>query len=235
MNFENVRKRLNEKSIARQVLRFEILPDMALPIYEKDPDTTAYIMGEEGENVLAVSKPKRVIFPLFTLDAADHFTDDEVVEYFAKAEMERLMAILDAAVVHGSLGDSDYEASEVNASKFSMQILADAFKKVERHSLHVSNILISQDDIDYISNAVSDMGTLTNDPDAEGEVGQVMGATVYASETVPSGFCYVLTADEFLGSMPIRTHVAKNLKQGGTFESLAMGVWNPRGICRIKF
>ena len=43
------------------------LPDGALPIYDKDPNITAYVVGEEGENIVAVAKPKRVLFPLFEI------------------------------------------------------------------------------------------------------------------------------------------------------------------------
>lgn len=40
--------------------------DGELPVYEKG-EHPAYIIGEEGQNILIVTKPKRVIFPLFEI------------------------------------------------------------------------------------------------------------------------------------------------------------------------
>jgi len=51
----------------RKAFFVEQLPDGALPIYDKDPNVTAYVIGEEGENIVAVAKPKRVLFPLFEI------------------------------------------------------------------------------------------------------------------------------------------------------------------------
>lgn len=235
MNLDRVRDRLMEESVARQVLRTEILPPTALPIYEKDPEVTAYLLGEKGENVLAVSKPENVITPLFSLETDEPFTEDELVAHYAKVELELLLAILDAAAVCRGMEISPKGASEIRADRVTASTLANAFKKVERHSLEVRNVLISQDDIDYVCNALSDVGDLDNDPTAEGKIGFVLGAKVYASSTVPSGYMYVLTDSEFLGAMPIRTQVAGRNPEQETFASLGMIVWNPRGVCRITF
>ena len=54
-------------SVARKAYYVEQLPDGALPIYDKDPDVTAYVIGEEGEGISAVVKSRRVIFPLFEI------------------------------------------------------------------------------------------------------------------------------------------------------------------------
>ena len=60
-----LRLRRDYASVGRKTFLVEQLPDGALPIYDKDPDVTAYVVGEEGQNILAVTKPRRVIFPLF--------------------------------------------------------------------------------------------------------------------------------------------------------------------------
>ena len=58
-----LRTRRDYMSVGRKTFLVEELPDGALPIYDKDPDVTAYVVGEEGENILAITKPRRVIFP----------------------------------------------------------------------------------------------------------------------------------------------------------------------------
>jgi len=60
-----LRLRRDYTAVGRKTFLVEQLPDGALPIYDKDPDVTAFVVGEEGENILAVQKPRRVIFPLF--------------------------------------------------------------------------------------------------------------------------------------------------------------------------
>src|SRR5271157_6523593 len=60
-----LRERRDYSSVGRKTFLVEQLPDGALPIYDKDPDVTAFVVGEEGENILAIQKPRRVIFPLF--------------------------------------------------------------------------------------------------------------------------------------------------------------------------
>src|SRR3989304_1656741 len=62
-----LRLRRDYMAVARKTFLVEQLPDGALPIYDKDPDVTAYVVGEEGENIIGITKPRRVIFPLFEI------------------------------------------------------------------------------------------------------------------------------------------------------------------------
>jgi hypothetical protein len=62
-----LRLRRDYSAVGRKTFLVEQLPDGALPIYDKDPDVTAFVVGEEGENILAIQKPRRVIFPLFEI------------------------------------------------------------------------------------------------------------------------------------------------------------------------
>ena len=43
---------------------FEQLADGQLPLQDKDRDVTALILGEGGENILAVTQPARIIVPM---------------------------------------------------------------------------------------------------------------------------------------------------------------------------
>ena len=74
--------------------RIDYLSDGQLPIYSTDG--TAFIIGEEGQNVLAVNNSKgRVIFPLFTIS---HWGKslDEVAQKIQVCLAERIVAIHNA-------------------------------------------------------------------------------------------------------------------------------------------
>src|SRR3989344_2275816 len=62
-----LRMRRDYSAVGRKTFLVEELPDGALPIYDKDPEVTAYVIGEEGGSIVAVQKPRRVLFPLFEI------------------------------------------------------------------------------------------------------------------------------------------------------------------------
>ena len=62
-----LRMRRDYTAVGRKTFLVEQLPDGALPIYDKDPDVSAFVVGEEGQNILAIQKPRRVIFQLFEI------------------------------------------------------------------------------------------------------------------------------------------------------------------------
>src|SRR5271168_2556278 len=77
----SLRRRRDYMSIARKALMVETLPDGALPIYDKEFDTAAmtvgstpgssfveaFVVGEEGGDIVRVTKPKRVTVPTFEI------------------------------------------------------------------------------------------------------------------------------------------------------------------------
>lgn len=71
----SLRRRRDYMSIARKALMVETLPDGALPIYDKEFDATgksfveAFVVGEEGGDIVRVTKPIRVTVPTFEIVA----------------------------------------------------------------------------------------------------------------------------------------------------------------------
>ena len=47
----------------------EYLPDCAPPIYEKVESSAAYVVDEEGENILRIQKPRKVFLPIFEVSS----------------------------------------------------------------------------------------------------------------------------------------------------------------------
>lgn len=73
------------------------------PLYVKDPDEYAFIIGEEGENILAVRHPRNVIIPLVVYRAEFVNAAGEVIGInqpgIDAAIRDRMLALLDAAFV----------------------------------------------------------------------------------------------------------------------------------------
>lgn len=89
---------------------FEHLADGKLPLQDKDYDVTALILGEGGENILAVSRPARIIVPMtdVTFPPKDPAHPEATKFYLAWQSLggwigERAAALQDAAT--NSLAD----------------------------------------------------------------------------------------------------------------------------------
>lgn len=77
--------------------------DDTFPLYAKDPDEYAFIIGEEGENILAILKPRNVIIPLVVYRAEFMNAEGKVLGInqpgIDAAIRDRMLALLDAAFV----------------------------------------------------------------------------------------------------------------------------------------
>jgi hypothetical protein len=111
-----LRTRRDYASVGRKTFLVENLPDGALPLYDKDPDVTAYVVGEEGENIVSVTKPRRVMFPLFEIASNPEIPLTQIKErrfdlieraqdlartQIQAAEDERVFAVVDAISRNG--------------------------------------------------------------------------------------------------------------------------------------
>ena len=111
-----LRLRRDYMAVGRRTFLVEQLPDGALPIYDKDPDVTAFVVGEEGENVLSITKPRRVLFPLFEIASNPEIPLTQIKErrfdlieraqdlaraQIQAAEDERVFAVMDSIATVG--------------------------------------------------------------------------------------------------------------------------------------
>ena len=82
-----------------------------LPISEKIEGSTAIIIGEQGENILAVTKPSKVYFPLFeveietktvegALDGAQIRANTISAKFIKLAINDRIMAVRESVKAH---------------------------------------------------------------------------------------------------------------------------------------
>lgn len=256
---QSLRERRDYSSVGRKTFLVEQLPDGALPIYDKDPDVVAYVIGEEGESITAVAKPRRVIFPLFEIAALPKAPLTQIKErrydllkrmqdlgkaQIQAAEDDRVFSILDAIAVNGfdSLpGQTNPDIPVV--APISPAILADAFAEIERHDLRVARVYMNAADYADIRKFGRDVLDIESQATLwkTGMMATGWNAQFIVSRLVPAGVVYVCCEPEHFGRIPVRTELtvlsADNPEERtigfSMFENLGIGAYNPRGLVRL--
>ena len=255
-----LRTRRDYSAVGRKTFLVEQLPDGALPIYDKDPDVTAFIVGEEGENIIGVTKPRRVIFPLFEIASNPEIPLTQIKErrfdlieraqdlaraQIQAAEDERVFAVMDSVATAGF----DSLAAQINpdipvVAPVSGSVLSDAFGLVERHDLRVARVFMNARDYADLRKFGRDIldieaqATLLR----TGLMASLWGAQIIVSRLVPVGTVYVCCEPEHFGRIPVRTELTvlsaddpKARTIGfSCFENLGIGAFNPRGLTRLS-
>lgn len=254
-----LRLRRDYSSVGRKTFLVEQLPDGALPIYDKDPDVTAYVVGEEGQNILAITKPRRVIFPLFEIASNPEIPLTQIKErrfdlieraqdlaraQIQAAEDERVFSTLDAVAQNGfdSVGIQNPDIPVV--APVTGAVLADAYALIERHDLRVARIFMNARDYADLRKFGRDILDIESQRDLlkTGLMATLWGAQIITSRIVPVGTVYVACEPEFFGRMPVRTELTvlsaddpKARTIGfSVFENLGIGCFNPRGLVRLS-
>lgn len=254
-----LRNRRDYASVVRKTFLVEDLPQGALPIYDKDPDVAAYVVGAEGQSIVSMAKSRRVTIPLFEIATLPEITISEIAERrfdavdriqelgkasIQAAEDDRGFSVMDAVATAGF----DSLAAQLNAdipvvAPISGAVLADAFALIERHDLRVSRVYINARDY-------ADLRKFGRD--FFGEEGQkeivdagirsvIFGAQVVTSRLVPAGTIYLCAEPEFFGRIPVRFELTvlsaddprRRVIGFSMFENLGIGCHNPRGLARI--
>lgn len=254
-----LRSRRDYTSVARKAFLVEALPQGAQAVYDKDPDVTAYVVGEEGENILSVTKPRRVHVPLFEIasnpeipltqiqerrfDLVDRAQKLAISEIQA-AEDERAFAIMDAVATNGYDSITGLNQTLNVVAPINQGILADAFQEIEKHDLKVERIFINA--ADYAD--FRKFGRDILDPETQrvllnsGVIGNIWQAAVITTRLVPAGTVYLTCSPEFFGRIPVRqdlTVLSADNPHARTigfsiFENLGIACTNPRGLARLN-
>jgi len=254
-----LRERRDYTSVGRKTFLVEQLPDGAMPVYDKDPEVTAFVVGEEGENILAIQKPRRVIFPLFEIASNPEIPLTQVKERrfdliersqdLAKVEIQvaedtRVFQVLDAIATNGFdnlPGQTNPDIPVV--APISASALADAFAEIELHDLRVARVYMNARDYADIRKFGRDVLDIESQATLlkTGLQATLWGAQIIVSRLVPVGTVYVCGEPEFFGRIPVRTELtvlsaddAKARTIGfSVFENLGIGAFNPRGLTRL--
>jgi hypothetical protein len=271
----SLRRRRDYMSIARKALMVETLPDGALPIYDKEFDTQAetvgttaggsfveaFVIGEEGGDVVRVTKPKRVTVPTFEIAANPMIPITQIKERrfdlvarslnLAKAEVgaqeDAYIFTLFDQIANAAAGKSTFDPIynpdiAINAP-VDINSIADAFGQVQRHDISVNFIFFNpRDYTDLLKWTQQNIDRETQRKLLKtGVMGYLWGATLLQSRRVGYGCIYVLADAEFLGVIPERIPLTvmsadrPDLRQIGfsIFENLGFLVFNPSGVQRL--
>lgn len=254
-----LRLRRDYASVGRKTFLVEQLPDGALPIYDKDPDIAAYIVGEEGQNIVSITKPRRVIFPLFEIASNPEIPLTQIKErrydliersqdlaraQIQAAEDERVFAVLDAIAVNGFdsvPGGTNPDIPVV--APISGAVLADAFSLIERHDIRVARVFMNARDYADLRKFGRDILDVESQRDLlkTGLMATLWGAQIITSRLVPTGTVYVCGEPELFGRIPVRTELTvlsaddprRRVIGFSVFENLGIGAFNPNALARL--
>ena len=271
----SLRRRRDYMSIARKALMVETLPDGALPIYDKEFDINpvtvgtsaggsfveAFVVGEEGGDIVRVVKPKRVTVPTFEIVSNPMIAITQIKERrfdlvarslnLAKAEVgaqedQYIFGLFDniaAAAAGKASNDPIYNKDIAINAPVDINSLADAFGQVQRHDLSVAFIFFNpRDYTDLLKWTQQNIDRETQRKLLKtGVMGYLWGATLLQSRKVGYGSIYVLADAEFLGVIPERIPLTvmsadrPDLRQIGfsIFEDLGFLIFNPSGVQRL--
>jgi hypothetical protein len=246
-----LRSKRDYTSVGRKAFYVEALPDGALPIYDKDPNVTAYIVGEEGANIVAVAKPKRVLFPLFEISSNPEVPLTEIkqrrfdlisrsldlAKVAIQAEEDRkVFACMDATAADPTNPNTVIPVT----GNLTSNALADAFANVDRTDIRVANVFLNAKDFSDLRKW--DRDTLDMETQGvllkTGLMATLWGAKLIVSRIVPEGTVYVCGEPEFFGRIPVRTELtvisadrpSERLIGFSVFEQLGVGCYNPYAL-----
>jgi hypothetical protein len=247
-----LRQRRDYSAVGRKAFLVEQLPDGALPIYDRDPNVAAFIIGEEGENIVRVTRPERVLFPLFEIASNPVIPLTQIKERrfdliersldLAKAEIQaqedtRVFQVMEAA------SNAGINPVISVAAPITPSVLADGFAAIEEKDLRVARMFFNARDYTDVRKFGRDIYDIETQAAVykTGLNPNIWGAQVIVSRIVPSGTVYICTEPEFLGRMPVRTELTilsaddpKNRTIGfSCFENLGMGIHNSSGIQKL--
>jgi len=215
---EPLRKLRDYVSIGRRALWIDELPDGALPIYDRDVATPAFVVGDEGDSIQALPvEGARMMVPLFEIAAYPKIPFAHVkerrfdiirrIKQKAKDELFRkedtiIFQMLQAAATN----NTDNPTISVTQANFNMSTLVDAFAGVEKWGLRVDKVFMNPQEFKVLRNAGRDYVDFESQRELlrTGFMGQLYGAGIYMSMQVPRGSLFIVSEPEYLGVMPIR-------------------------------
>lgn len=245
---EPLRKLRDYQAVGRRAFFIDELPDGALPIYDTDVETPSYVVGEESDSVQQVVHVKRLLIPLFELASYPKIPFTQVKErrfdvirrIKEKARLELFRKedqIIFKTMATAAARNTINTAVTVTRANFTMDVVADAFARIERHGLRVDKVFMNPTDYTVFRKAGRDYIDFETQRELlrTGFMGNVYGAMVYQSMEVPAGTVFLVTEPEYFGVLPVRIDLTvipaddpANRSFGWSiFQATGLGIHNP--------
>lgn len=251
---EPLRKLRDYVAVGRKALFVDELPDGSLPIYDKDIDTPAYVVGEEGDSIETVVKGSRLMVPLFELASYPKIPFTQVkerrfdiirrIKTKAKDELFREEdRIIFSAINKAGTENEDNVMITETAANFGMDTIVDAFANVEGQGLRVDKIFMNPKQYKVFRKAGRDYVDFETQRELlrTGYMGSVYGASIFQSIEVPEGDLYFCTEAEYLGILPVRINLTvlpaddpgARMFGWSIFQQIGVGIHSALGIQKI--
>jgi hypothetical protein len=252
----SLRRRRDYASIARKALMVETLADGALPIYDKEFDSTgqsftlAFVIAEEGLAPAQVVKPIRLTVPTFEIAEMPMISITQIKERrfdvvqrtlnLAKAEIgatedQKVFQLLDAVgLAAAGAATTDYvlNVDQNITAPITVDAMADAFSQIERHDLQVAYVFCNPKDYaDYRKWTQDNIDRETQRGLLKtGVMGYLWAATILQSRKVAIGLQYVLGESEFLGVIPERVPLTVMSADQPALRQIGFSIFEILGI-----
>jgi hypothetical protein len=251
---EPLRRLRDYVATGRKAVFIDELPDGALPIYDRDVDTPAYVVGDEGDSIQTIVESQRIMVPLFELASYPKIPFAHVkerrfdiirrIKQKAKDELFRKEdRIIFNVLQTAATANTDNPTIPVAAADFSMETVVAAFAEVEKWGLRVDKIFMNPREFKVFRNAGRDYMDFETQRELlrTGFMGMVYGASVYMSMEVPRGTIFFVTEPEYLGVMPVRIDLTvipadipgDRMFGWSIFENIGLTIFNSYGIQQV--
>lgn len=242
-----LRTQRDYKAVGRKAFLVQQLPVGALPIYDRDPEVTAYVIGEEGEGILSIAKSSRVHFPMFEIACVPEVPISELkqrrfdlvlrMQDKAKSEIQleediRAFAVMDAAAA----APGNPNAPIATTAPVSANLMSDAFSNIERHRVRAARAFFNPtdySDVRKFGRDIFDQETMQALLKT-GLMGTLYGVQIISTPQADAGKIYCCGEKEMFGRVPVRTELTvisadrpwDRVIGFSCFEQLGFGIHN---------
>lgn len=245
-------------SIGRRALLVDELPQGVEPYYDKDPELTAYVIGEEGEDILNIVKGERVHVPLFEIaalptipltqirqrrfDVASRVKEKTRADIF-RPEDRKVFGLLIKIGMNLTVGNAPITISRANLS---IDALSDAISLIEQHGdIRCANIFMNAKNNTVLRKINKDYYIdfeTSKELLKQGYIGNIYGAQINTSAEIAPDTIIFTGEPEFLGRFVIGQDLTilnadkpDERKIGfSVFEQIGILVSNPNAVAVIK-
>jgi hypothetical protein len=252
---EPLKKLRDYRAVGRKAFVIDELPDGALPIYDMDPETPGYVVGEEGDSVQTIVKSKRLNIPTFEMSSYPkvpfvHVKERrfDIVKRIKQKARDELFREEDrkifAAMEVAGTNNTTNVLIEVVKTSFTMDDMADAFAPIERHGLRVDKVFLNAINYPVFRKAGRDYVDFETQRALlqTGFLGNLWGAQIFMSSEVPEDTLFLVTEPEYFGVIPVRLDLTvvpaddPGARAFGwsIFQAIGIGIHSELGLQQIS-
>lgn len=246
-------------SVARRSLAVDELGQGEIPYYDKDVNTPAFVVAEEGNDIMAVIKPARVTVPLREIAANPviPFTQTRQRRYDVNSRVKEkvqsdIVKVEDKLVfgMFSKIANSQLAANETimvsNAADLAIDHFSEAQGLIESWGdVKAMNIFMNPYNMTSLRRINKDYYIdfeTSKELIKVGSMGNLYGMTINVSSVIPKDEIYVCGEPEFLGRIVVAQELTvlnaddtRKREYGfSVFEQVGMMVHNPKALAMIK-